>query len=139
MRRERIWSFGVRQMTIDALSARSLNLSVAECKSYLEGERYTWKHNAVVLFLSRVFAKAKVIELFAALDNLWGKCFTMEMILGFNKLLGTVRLQLRECGQLALLQFTCCHEQYVSGTKIQFRQRFNVNKSYFRTYKMSQW
>ena len=34
-----------------------------------------------------------------------------------------------------LLQCTCCNKKYVGSTKTKFRQRFNVNKSYFRTYK----
>ena len=34
-----------------------------------------------------------------------------------------------------LLQCTCCNKKYVGSTKTKFRQRFNVYKSYFRTYK----
>ena len=34
-----------------------------------------------------------------------------------------------------MLQCTCCNKKYVGSTKTKFRQRINVNKSYFRTYK----
>ena len=34
-----------------------------------------------------------------------------------------------------MLQCTCCNKKYVGSTKARFRQRFNVYKSYFRTYK----
>ena len=34
-----------------------------------------------------------------------------------------------------ILQCTCCNKKYVGSTKTKFRQRFNVYKSYFRTYK----
>ena len=33
-----------------------------------------------------------------------------------------------------LLQCECCHKKYVGSTKTKFRQRFNVYKSYFRSY-----
>ena len=33
-----------------------------------------------------------------------------------------------------LLLCECCHEEYVGSTKTKFRQRFNVYKSYFRSY-----
>ncbi len=33
-----------------------------------------------------------------------------------------------------LLQCECCNKKYVGSTKTKFRQRFNVYKSYFRTY-----
>ena len=33
-----------------------------------------------------------------------------------------------------LLQCTCCNKKYVGSTKTKLRQRFNVHKSYFRTY-----
>ena len=33
-----------------------------------------------------------------------------------------------------LLQCECCHKTYVGSTKTKFRQRFNVYKSYFRSY-----
>ena len=33
-----------------------------------------------------------------------------------------------------LLQCDCCNRKYVGSTKTKFRQRFNVYKSYFRTY-----
>ena len=33
-----------------------------------------------------------------------------------------------------LLQCDCCNKKYVGSTKTKFRQRFNVYKSYFRTY-----
>ena len=36
---------------------------------------------------------------------------------------------------VCLLQCTCCNKKYVGSTKTKFRQRFNVYKSYFRTYK----
>ena len=34
-----------------------------------------------------------------------------------------------------ILQCTCCNKKYVGSTKTKFCQRFNVYKSYFRTYK----
>ena len=34
-----------------------------------------------------------------------------------------------------LLQCECCHKKYVGSTKTKLRQRFNVYKSYFRSYK----
>ena len=34
-----------------------------------------------------------------------------------------------------LLQCTCCNKKFVGSTMTKFRQRFNVYKSYFRTYK----
>ena len=33
-----------------------------------------------------------------------------------------------------LLQCECCGKKYVASTKTKFRQRFNVNESYFRSY-----
>ena len=33
-----------------------------------------------------------------------------------------------------LLQCECCHRKYMGSTKTKFRQRFNVYKSYFRSY-----
>ena len=33
-----------------------------------------------------------------------------------------------------LLQCECCRKKYVGSTKTKFRQRFNVYKSYFRSY-----
>ena len=30
--------------------------------------------------------------------------------------------------------FDCCNKKYIGSTKNKFRQRFNVYKSYFRTY-----
>ena len=33
-----------------------------------------------------------------------------------------------------LLQCECCHKKYVGSTKTKFRRRFNVYKSYFRSY-----
>ena len=33
-----------------------------------------------------------------------------------------------------LLQCECCNKKYVGSTKTKFRQRFNVYKSYFRSY-----
>ena len=33
-----------------------------------------------------------------------------------------------------LLQCECCSKKYVETTETKFRQRFNVYKSYFRTY-----
>ena len=33
-----------------------------------------------------------------------------------------------------MLQCDCCDKKYIGSTKNKFRQRFNVYKSYFRTY-----
>ena len=71
---------------------------VARCKSYLEEGRYTWRHNSVLLFLSKVFAKAKDIQLFADLDDFHSPCIITghslrpDMLVIFNHTLYIIEL-----------------------------------------------
>ena len=72
------------------LQSESLLHVVAGCKSYLDEGRYTWRHNSVLLFLSKVFAKAKYIQLFADLDDFHSPCIITghslrpDMLIIFN-------------------------------------------------------
>ena len=71
---------------------------VAGCKLYLKEGRYTWRHNSVRLFLSKVFAKAKDIQLFADLDDFDSPCIITghslrsDMLIIFNHTLYIIEL-----------------------------------------------
>ena len=74
---------------------------VAGCKSHLEKGIYTWRHNSVLLFLSKVFAKAKDIQLFADLDDfdspciITGHCLRQDMFIIFSHTLYIIELTVR--------------------------------------------
>ena len=78
--------------------SESLLHVVAGCKSYQEEGRYTWRHNSVLLCLSKVFAKAKDIELFADLDDFDSPCIItghslrQDMSIIFNHTLYIIEL-----------------------------------------------
>ena len=78
--------------------SESLLHVVAGCKSYLEEGRYTWRHDSVLLFLSKMFAKAKDIQLFADLDDFDSPCMITghslrpDMLIIFNQTLYIIEL-----------------------------------------------
>ena len=42
---------------------------VAGCKAYLRETRYDWRHNSVLLFLTKTFIKIKGVEIYSDLDD----------------------------------------------------------------------
>ena len=78
--------------------SESLLHVVAGCKSYLEEGRYTWRHNSVLLFLSKMLAKAKDIQLFADHDDFDSPCMITghslrpDMLIIFNQTLYIIEL-----------------------------------------------
>ena len=42
---------------------------VAGCKTYLRETRYDWRHNSVLLFLTKTFMKIKGVEIYSDLDD----------------------------------------------------------------------
>ena len=49
--------------------AASLQHVVSSCKSYLEDDRYTWRHNSVLLYLDKTFSSLSNCLLYADLPS----------------------------------------------------------------------